>query len=111
MRLNPDRNDGSAHVAFFFMQQNQLSANGFYVDGIENFRKKLKTFNFGLTSCTYDKVANYPPKILVVADEIFNLPDHELNKLARTVTPNYFRGGSNQVKPRGGDSRARGGAL
>jgi len=36
-------------------------------------------------------MTNWPPKLLIVADEIFNMQDNLLSRLARTVVPSFSR--------------------
>ena len=36
---------------------------------------------------------NFPPKLIIVSDEIFTMPDVELNQPARLVVPFYYNGG------------------
>lgn len=62
-----------------------------YETQIESFRKKLRSYNFNFATCTPDKMANWPPKLIVVADEIFNMSDALLSRIARTVAPSFSR--------------------
>ena len=65
-----------------------------YQAQIETIRKKLKSYQFGFSSCTIDRLQNFPPKLLIVADEIFVMPDSQLNRIARTVVPTFLRNGN-----------------
>lgn len=98
MKLQPDKMDGMMYTAFFYYAGTQTE--NFYLAEIDKLRKRLRGVNIGLSSCTHEKIQNFPPKLIVVADEIFNMPDNELMKLSRSVVPNFYRNpiGNNDIR-------------
>ncbi len=68
-----------------------MAQNSVYQAQIETIRKKLRSYSFGFSSCTTERTHNFPPKLLVVADEIFVMQDQQLNRIARLVVPSFKR--------------------
>ena len=89
--MAPDKLDGTMYTAFFYLQSTQTRGDSPYINQIDTYRKKLRHFNFGLSVCTHEKTQNFPPKLIVVSDDIFTLPDQDLNQIARFVVPSYYR--------------------
>lgn len=63
----------------------------FYLNEVDKMRQRLRQFGIGMVSCTHERVKDYPPKLLVVADDIFQMQDSDLQKFARTAVPNFYR--------------------
>jgi len=73
--MSPEKLDGTLYTAFFYFQVGQQRSDSPFLNQLDTYRKKLRHFNFGLSICTQDRMMNFPPKLIIVADEIFTMPD------------------------------------
>ena len=80
------RFDAPCYVAFFCLNtiQQGSGSGGYYLQLIENAKNKMKPYYLRFINYNVSlNVQNYqPPKLLVVADEIFMMQDKQLMQLA-----------------------------
>ena len=83
------------NMGFFYIQNTMAASNGVLFPAMLNIRQKSKNYNPSWV--IFNQPVHAPgserlkPAVLIVADELFMMPDSNLEMKARLAVPSTFR--------------------